>query len=142
MDYSDVYMSPFQRPAVAVRAWMSPQDAEGVVRDERAGILGKQDMRLQTLFCCAQAYAFMAVKSGCAGILRMKQRIRARYDNMCMRSHDAVDDEEPQSAMEYKEPEPRMCNAVKSLKGRCRQLFLPNREEGCRNADIASRLGI
>ena len=142
MDYSDVYMSPFQRPAVAVRAWMSPQDAEGVVRDERAGIWEKQNLRLQMLFRYAGAYAFMAVKSGCAGILRMKQRIRARYNNMCMQSHDMVDSEEPRMAMEYKEPEPRMCNAVKSLKGRCRQLFLPNREEGCRNADIASRIGI
>ena len=135
-------MSPFQRPAVAVRAWMSPQDAEGVVRDERAGIWEKQNLRLQMLFRYAGAYAFMAVKSGCAGILRMKQRIRARYNNMCMQSHDMVDSEEPRMAMEYKEPEPRMCNAVKSLKGRCRQLFLPNREEGCRNADIASRIGI
>ena len=107
-----------------------------------AGILEKQDLRLQTLFCCAQAYAFMAVKNRCMGWLRMKQRMRARYDNMCMRSHDAVDYEEPQSAMEYKELESRIRNAVKSLKGRRRQLFLPNREEGCRNADIASRIGI
>jgi len=142
MNYSDVYMSPFQRPAVAVRAWMSPQDAEGVVRDELAGILEKQDLRLQTLFCCAQAYAFMAVKNRCMGWLRMKQRMRARYDNMCMRSHDAVDYEEPQSAMEYKELESRIRNAVKSLKGRHRQVFLLSREEGCRNAEIASRLGI
>lgn len=142
MDYSDVYMSPFQRPAVAVRAWMSPQYAEGVVRDVRAGIWEKHNMRLQMPFRYAGAYAFMAVKNGCAGILRMKRRIRARHNNMCMQLHDMVDYEEPQSEMEYKEPEARMRNAVKSLKGRCRHLFLPNREEGCRNAEIASRLGM
>lgn len=142
MDYSDVYMSPFQRPAVAVRAWMSPQDAEGVVRDVRAGIWEKLNLRLQMPFRYAGAYAFMAVKSGCAGLLRMKRRIRARHNNMCMQLHDMVDSEEPRMAMEYKEPEPRMRNAVKSLEGRRRQLLLPNREAGCRNAEIASRIGM
>ena len=142
MNYPDEYMSLFHRLTVVASTWVSPQDAEDVVQDVLAGILEKQDLRLQTLFCCAQAYAFMAVKNRCMGRLRMKQRMRARYDNMCMRSHDAVDYEEPQSAMEYKELESRIRNAVKSLKGRRRQVFLLSREEGCRDAEIASRLGI
>lgn len=142
MNYPDEYMSLFHRLTVVASTWVSPQDAEGVVRDERAGIWEKQNLRLQMLFRYAGAYAFMAVKSGCAGILRMKQRMRARYDNMCMQSHDMVDSEEPRMAMEYKELESRIRNAVKSLKGRHRQVFLLSREEGCRNAEIASRLGI
>ena len=142
MNYPDEYMSLFHRLTVVASTWVSPQDAEDVVQDVLVGILEKQDLRLQTLFCCAQAYAFMAVKNRCMGWLRMKQRMRARYDNMCIRSHDAVDYEELQSAMEYKELESRIRNAVKSLEGRRRQVFLLSREEGCRNAEIASRLGI
>ena len=127
MNYPDEYMSLFHRLTVVASTWVSPQDAEDVVQDVLAGILEKQDLRLQMLFRYAGAYAFMAVKNRCMGWLRMKQRMRARYDNMCMRSHDAVDYEEPQSAMEYKELESRIRNAVKSLKGRRRQVFLLSR---------------
>ena len=142
MNYPDEYMSLFHSLIFYAPRLVGEEEAEDVVQDVLVGILEKQDLRLQTLFCCAQAYAFMAVKNRCMGWLRMKQRMRARYDNMCIRSHDAVDYEEPQSAMEYKELESRIRNAVKSLEGRRRQVFLLSREEGCRNAEIASRLGI
>ena len=66
MNYPDEYMSLFHRLTVVASTWVSPQDAEDVVQDVLVGILGKQNLRLQTLFCCAQAYAFMAVKNRCA----------------------------------------------------------------------------
>ena len=58
MNYPDEYMSLFHRLTVVASTWVSPQDAEDVVQDVLVGILEKQDLRLQTLFCCAEGIRF------------------------------------------------------------------------------------